>query len=226
MQDPNPDLIVMSQLRQIANHGLAALRLIEDGLDNPARVVVRTLLELSLQLIAFSCDRKALTQYATARTPEEIKTLWYKLLRSKQLLKQIEAIDNETAMPRSLNTFLVERWEKLYERYSQAVHPSLLALTVGSVGRRFETEIYESVLFGKAVEASRETVWSVLDTLSFVVTFYPQMLVALFGFSIPTANEQWRLYWNLRKFCMTAWLLSMRQEELRQSPISQPAESR
>lgn len=217
---PDPEFIVQSQLMQIANHGLAALRLIEDGLDTPARVVVRTLIELSLHLIIFSGDKKSFTQYVVAKTPDDLTKLWHNTLKSKVLLKRIEAVtrdlierNREMGIDLELPSWVGDYWKNLYSRYSEAVHPSVLMLAAGSFGPSWgKNDVRKPVLFGSVTPLSKETVSSVLEMLAMVVMHYPQMLVTLYGFSISEANMDYRLYCGLRELGLSLWWLLIERE--------------
>jgi len=214
-QCPDPDIIVQSLLTQIANHALAALRLSGDGLDNPARVVCRALHELSWKLIILSCDRKVMAEYAKAHTPEEASKVWYKHFSKKTVLKRIKSIQNDLGFP---ITGRDDFWSGAHEYYSQEVHSSMWSVSTGSFGRLFGRDEYVLTLYGLASESSRSTVAFVLETLGFVVMFYPLMLVSLYGFSIPAENEQWQLYWSLRELCLDMWLSWKKQQEERAPP--------
>ena len=75
--------LMMSLLLQLSNYSLSVVRLVESGLDNPARAILRIVNELSLQIIMLLFDRSDFEKYASPVDGKE-KEIWYELFTRKQ----------------------------------------------------------------------------------------------------------------------------------------------
>jgi len=122
---PNPNFILQSMLVQVVNYSLAIIHLVEDGLDNPARCVLRALNELASQCIVLLSDRDQLATYASAHTADEAKSVWYKLLAKKgKLKKSLSKLELQLGIPEQIVPDLKVVREQIDLEYSQAVHHS------------------------------------------------------------------------------------------------------
>jgi hypothetical protein len=191
---PDPNQVLPNLLLQIVNYLLAIVRLVEDGLDNPARCVLRALNELSGQFLILCSERAKLSAYARTTTPAEAKQIWYELFAKKNgLEKSLRELESRIGLPSAFAAQMRSYREEMNGLHSQAVHHSFNATIIGAYAGDFqEEERLHFALLGKASRASRLTLESLNTTLSYTFLMFLRIIEKLHGFDIPRENKLWR----------------------------------
>ena len=191
---PDPNQVLPNLLLQIVNYSLAVVRLVEDGLDNPARCVLRALNELSGQFLVLCSERDKLAAYARTATPAEAKQIWYELFAKKNSLeKSLRELESRIGLPSAFAAQMRSYREEMNGLHSQAVHHSFNATIIGAYAGDFqEEERLHFALLGKASRASHLTLESLNTTLSYTFLMFMRIIERLHRFDIPRENKLWR----------------------------------
>jgi hypothetical protein len=190
---PDPNFIVRSLLTQIVNYSLAVIRLVENGLDNPARCVLRTLNELVSQTLVLLADKSQLIEYAKAHDAHHAKEVWYTLFAKKgRLKKNLSKLEQEMGIPENSLSELRALRDDMDLNFSEAVHHSYVSTVVGAYNAPAETKLLNLALGGSFGERSRST----LDSLNAILVYFLHMLTHVFvnihHFKFPTTDPFWK----------------------------------
>jgi hypothetical protein len=170
---PDPNFILSQGLVQVVNNAIAVVRLSRDGLDSQARALVRVTGELTWQLAVLFSSPKLLHIYAAAQTEDEENRVWWNLFGRGRLLKRMRELDGLVGLPQHVSAAL-HRYRRGHQRYySNAVHPSVLVVGLGSHSRSFHGRGFRWALFGGVGRGSPATVGAMIETLFLASTILP-----------------------------------------------------
>lgn len=220
----NPNWIIGSFLLQATNYSLAIVRLVEDGLDNPARCVLRALSEMCAQILVLSSDATQLSKYSKAITPKDAKQTWYELFAKKgRLAKDLRKLEEKFGLAHSVSLDFFGFREDLNLIHSQAVHHSFVSTVILAYAGDFRNKerAYLS-LFGAASSASRETLEHLNTLLFYTLLMFRRILVTVHGFKAPLDSRAWTSFYTLIE-CVekvgtakASWRRSKRSNHLRE----------
>jgi hypothetical protein len=154
---PARDLALSGALLNIFHTVIAINKLCLEGLDTQARILVRTLDERLMQVPVLFSTPENYKQWHAAQTPEESKSMHYKIFaKKKSLLNSYQEIEKTLfGGQRDEETY---RWRLDNESYySMAVHGSASAVLIGSFAFDFESEKVSPNILGRASAASIST---------------------------------------------------------------------
>lgn len=176
------------------NYSLAVVRLVEDGLDNPARCTLRSLNELCCQFLVLSSDSGKLAAYAKLKTPSEAKQVWYDLFAKKgRLWKNLTDLESRVGWPTPLVAELSTYREDVNTHNSQAVHHSFASAVMCAYAGDFNSE--EDLhfgLFGKASPASDSTLYDLNTILMYTLFMFLSILTEVHGFKASSEDKLWK----------------------------------
>jgi hypothetical protein len=186
--------VLQNLLLQIVNYSLAVVRLVEDGLDNPACCVLRSLNELCCQFIVLSADSDKLAAYAKLESPSEAKQIWYELFAKKgRLGKNLSDLEARVGLPSSLVSTLSSYRDHVNTFNSQAVHHSFASAVIRAyVGDFNSEEDLHFGLFGKASPASDSTLYDLNTILVYTLAMFLRVLANVYNFKAPLKDKLWR----------------------------------
>lgn len=193
-ESPDPNDILQKLLSQIVNYSLAIVRLVEDGLDNPASCVLRALNELCCQFLVLSSERATLKAYAQLRKPEEAKQVWYELFAKKRKLsKSIENLEARIGIPTELISVLRAYREDTSILHSEAVHHSFSSTVLRAYAVDLETEDnLHFALLGRATRASETTLNTLNTILMYTSLMFLNILIKIHGFKPQSDDALWK----------------------------------
>lgn len=170
------------------------VRLVEDGLENPACCVLRALNELSRQFLILSSDLTKFTYYAKAMTPSEAKQVWYDLFAKKgRLAKSIADLESRIGLPESILSDLRSFREEATVNYSEAVHHPFVSTVIRAYAGDFESdEDLHFALFGKSSPASKSILNDLNMILMYTLNMFLKILIQVHGFKTNVENRRWR----------------------------------
>jgi len=189
---PDPNRVIHHLLVQVANHSLAIIGLIELGLDSSARVVLRALQELCWLTVLVASDRDKMIAYCQATGHGRARKVWSESFSSGKLRDGLLSLERRLRFPFPAKMRRYRR--NLYAFYSQSVHSSVGASTVGSYAVESPSDRrHRSSLFGATGEISRSTLvqlnWLLFQTMTH--------LIHIFGsfpdYKLPKGDSVWRL---------------------------------
>lgn len=117
---------------QAINEVLAIRRLVESGLDVPARVVLRSLVERLFTIILLAARPQLVAEFVAAEDLDVDRRFWSKYLRPNKLLRELSKIEREInpQFPPELAEELRVWREGALNHLSKYVHPSYGASVV------------------------------------------------------------------------------------------------
>jgi hypothetical protein len=196
---PDPNLVLRAMLLQIVNYSLAVVRLVEDGLDNPARCVLRALNELSYQFLVLASDSNKMAAYVGMKKSAEAKQVWYELFAKKgRLTKAIADLERRIGVPESVISEFHAYREETSAITSEAVHHSFTSTVVLAHAGDFMTDEAFLALFGRAAPASNLTLDALNTNLFYTFSMFLNVLIEVHGFKASRKDRLWReMYlWN------------------------------
>lgn len=197
----NADWFLQSLVLQVTNYSLAVVRLVEDGLDNAARCILRALNELSCQLLVLMSDHDQMAAYVKSINPQESKQIWYELFAKKgRLRKNLEKLEQTLGMPSDLTNELRLMREDFNSTHSQAVHHSFASTVILAYSGDFEnTESLHFSLLGKSTTASKHTLETLNTILFYTLLMFFAILVTVHGVKLPIDDKWWKGAYLLTK---------------------------
>ncbi|MDD2271365.1 MAG: hypothetical protein PHP95_11910 [Desulfuromonadaceae bacterium] len=198
---PVPDVILQSFLVQICNYTDSVISLVEKGVDNPARALLRTTNELLWQSLILLANKELLSGYVKAETQEDSTRIWYQLFGKGKLTKQLHELEKTLGLSER-DCDEMKTWRSSsQEFYSQAIHHSFIAVTVGAFPRSFEDSEYcNTALLGHASMNSRSTLIHLNYQLYFFFLFFDMIFKRIYKLEFPLEDEFW-YHWFVCKEC-------------------------
>ena len=188
---PDPNFVVHCLLAQIVNYSLAVLRLVEDGLDNPARCVLRALYELCLKTIVLSADADTLREYASANAPA--LEVWHRLFASGKLEKKAAAVERRVGATEDTIAAFRAYFRSAVEMNSEAVHHSFASAVMRShVTDTTSSEFLHLNILGHTSIASRNTLENLNIVLRYTHAMLSNVISDIHGFTPPADNAAWQ----------------------------------
>ncbi|HCY16090.1 MAG: hypothetical protein A2Z93_10885 [Curvibacter sp. GWA2_64_110] len=170
---PNPNHILQCMLTQLANFSLSASVLLERGLDNPARALCRHTMELSQQILALMYSRDDFRIYIGGHDEKSSTHIWNALFAKGKLNRRLSEIEERLGFDAEMVDHMRAHRSSNYAFYSQAVHHSYIATTVGSYSPRFDGSWHSLGVFGGENAAVETTFRSLNFTLwYFLLVFF------------------------------------------------------
>lgn len=170
---PNPNFILRSHLIQIANFSLSIIKLVEIGLDNPARALLRACYELIWQTLVILTDKDILCKQSQLRSGKETTENWYKLFAKGKLNKRLAKIETDLGYPPEVVEEM-KLWRKENQQFlSEAIHHSTFATNYGAFTRDFtDEENMNCNVMGAPSRASAFTIECLNSELCYFITLF------------------------------------------------------
>lgn len=204
---PDPNFIFESTMIQISNYSFSIFNLIQLGLDNPARSLIRILTELFHQSLVLFSNPQDMLNYTVPDTSKESNEMWFKLFGKGKLTRKLEKLEDQLGFDKQLILELRETRKSNFEFYSQAVHNSCLATVVGSQAWSFEEDKSHLALFGGVNSAIKTP----LDQLNYEIWYFLLMFTTILekmhgaapqDLKSQSWPEIWALYFSIKETYM------------------------
>ncbi len=161
---PNPNTFLQSAFSLIMNHSLAIIRLVHDGLEYPARVLLRSLHETCELIPVLLANKNLLKTYLDAKNPKEEYSIWRKYFTHSKLNDELSKVEEKLFGIEDL-TYIKKYRDNINNHYSSFVHTSTLASLIGGHVKSIEKDEYlESNLLGRASETGKLTLYRLCYT--------------------------------------------------------------
>jgi hypothetical protein len=211
-------------LTQLANFALSSIVLLEKGLDNPARTLSRHAAELSQQILVLMHSRDDFKAYVAAQDENSAMKLWSALFGRGKLNARLAQIEQGFGFDEAMIENLVRSRRENYAFYSQAVHHSFVASTIGAYAPRFDGSSQYLGVFGGENAATRST----LRHLNFTLWYFVLGFFGILGkhYRIKPRNPK-DLFWLeafMLYFCVREGYLLLYTESGSQRGPDTPAE--
>lgn len=204
----NPNIVLGNFLTQITNSVLAAVRLVEDGLDYQARVIFRNICEICWLTIVVISRKTIMNMYAQELNNKEEKNIWRKFLNSGKLIDYLYKIEKDMGIPELLLRELRNGRSETYKFYSQIVHNSYTTCMIGAYSKQIRKK--DSILsntFGMASKYSNQTLNKVNDCLFYFLGAFLPILINIHEFSVTSNRELWSIAHVLRESFIKYYVL-------------------
>jgi len=171
-------------LCQVSNYGYSVVSLVEQGLNTPARAVLRSAADLCFMLALLAHDREARQTYVLDKSLTE-KERWYKLFSSRKLTARLREIDRALGFPAEWTKSMEEYRLELNEYFSEATHHSPNAILIGSFPRNPRTRQHDIGVLGGPNRYSRATLSHLPEVLNYGLMMFLNSIPALAPNSTP-----------------------------------------
>ncbi len=143
----NPDIVMSGILCQVANYGYSVVGLVEQGLDTPARALLRSTADLCFALAILSNDREALQTYVLDKSLSE-KERWYTLFSNRKLAARLREIDRALGVPEEVTKAMEDYRLRNNEFFQKPRITHSSAILIGSYPCNPRTGMCTIGLFG------------------------------------------------------------------------------
>ncbi len=172
------DIHLCGFLTNICNTAVSAIKLVKQGFDTQARILVRTLDERMYQCLVLFFSSEDYNHWDNAEDQDEAKQAHYSLFGKKnRLLKKVQKIEDKY-LGLSNNVANLSGWRKEMDGfYSMAVHGSSAAVLIGSASFSFEDDSTTFPnIFGAPSSASGSTLSHIIFQMYLFLALLPEVL--------------------------------------------------
>lgn len=188
---PDPNFVLRNIIVQIVNYSLAIGTLIEDGLDYPARAILKTNNELIWQLLILLSNRTIFKNYCQYETEEQSLKKWQKLFAKGKIVEHIEKLEANLGLPKEYLKDL-KLWRKDAQSfYDEALLHSFTATHARAFSLDFDNHEPSSAILGSASATSIKTLEHINYQLWYCIVLFFKVLDGNCNYKIPLENELW-----------------------------------
>jgi len=213
--DGNPDanFVLKNIVVQIVNYSLAIGTLIEDGLDYPARAILKTNNELIWQLLILLSNREIFKNYCKYETEEQSLKKWQKLFAKGKIVEHIEKLETDLGLPKEYLEDL-KLWRKDAQSfYDKAQLHSFTATHARAFSLDFDNHEPSSAILGSASATSIQTLEHINYQLWYCIVLFFKVLEGICHYKIPLENELWYRASVCKECVMLLYLETYHKEE-------------
>ena len=186
---PVPDLVISNMVTQIANYSLSIITLLEQGLNFPAKALIRINNDLIWQVIVLCYDKEMLKEFCSSTNPDDSTRIWYNLFGKGKLNKKICEIEETIGLDEVYISGLHD-WRKNTQRFhSEIVHHSYYAINLGAMAYDFDTESIHSSLLGRACPRTKDSIGILNYQLFFFLEMFFLVMGKIHGLKLNSKNE-------------------------------------
>lgn len=209
----NPNLVFHFHMIHITNHALAVVNLVESGLDNSARVVLRTVQELCNLVPVLITDVEKMRIYVTTKDEDE-RRAWQTHFSPGKLSSALKKVEENLGVPQEVREILTQTREDNKTFFSKSVHSSYPVSTVLSQCFQFGNEENgESGLLGGASLSSKTTLAELNNTFFIFGGILNKIIRNQYQFKLKNANDLWKIGYSLLVAQMNRWTQLRTKEE-------------
>jgi len=198
--DRNPNNILEGNIVQIVNHGIALLTLLECGLTNSARSLLRSVIEITWVTIIYCSLRDKAQVYAKGDNFSDAKNIWQQHFSPKSMKNSLAIIEKQLGMSADIIDFLKEHREHIYELHTQSAHntSSVMAILAHDTDLKHENESdppFPIALFGRVGIATKTTINDSIDVLGYVVMMLFMIFKAKHKYKTDVSKQD-KTFWS------------------------------
>ncbi len=183
---PDPNDIIGLTFGTISHESHGVLKLVESGLEGPARSLMRILVEHCCLVLVLCSDKEKLLLYHRAQSPEDARNIWNKHLRPKTISADLKLIEKKLSIHEEVD----ELRQDLYTFYTQFAHNSFMASCFGSVLTPLEDHnMFHSATYGYASATSVVPLMDLCTILIYTYTSFFRIMQEIHHFKIPRHGE-------------------------------------
>jgi hypothetical protein len=189
------NFILRSNLLQLTNHGLGILGLVERGLANSARSLLRTLIEATWLTVIFCGKRDKAQQYAMGTDFQVAKEIWQRHFSPKTMKASLAEIERRFEWGEDIAEYLQEHREHIYQLHTQSAHNTSSVLGILSFDSDLADGSEEPVLYpalhGRVGTASKTTLEDTIDVLGYAVLMLFLLFRTVHGHIVSDREGLW-----------------------------------
>ncbi|MEM9469481.1 MAG: hypothetical protein AAF988_04900 [Pseudomonadota bacterium] len=171
----DPNAIFQTQVIEIANYAVSILRLVQEGLDSPARSLVRVMTELTQQTLVTLSSKEEMLLYIAPSTSKEANETWIKQFGRGRLSKKLSLLEERLGFDDEIIKLMHSERQDYFELFSQSVHNSFITALVGSHTFPYDDEESHIALYG----GTTNSVGTPLGQLNFNLWHFIVFLISL-----------------------------------------------
>ena len=195
-KSPNPNFVVSCLLINAVNDGIAVLKLLQDGLEYPARLVLRAFLEVSWLSIISTGDKNIMKLYAQDLDDKSEKRLYRQHLSQEKLTEYLTRIENSIGLTEEDSKNLAKVRKDLYSLYSKTIHNSYPAAIAGAFFSLLDVQQDNEVcgFLGEVSLGTPQTIFQLGEALFYLLAMIPQVLECSYGIPCHHSLEWQRVH--------------------------------
>ncbi|HWO77803.1 MAG TPA: hypothetical protein VNM69_18205 [Bacillus sp. (in: firmicutes)] len=212
----NSNFICSNILTQVTNFSLSIVKLVEQGLDLQAKVLLRSLFEQVNLIIIITSRKEMMNNYCEGVDDNSAFSIWSAKFRTNQIKSMISEIEYDLGLEqdRELFEWLKEDRNKAYKFLSSVAHGAFYTNLLGSYSMFQDEEYMPFALFGSYTDASIYT----LEQLNWLIYYLTIMLNAIqikvHSFSGPDqCNETYDICKSLEQIFLNTYLRNLNVKE-------------
>lgn len=190
---PSPNSVFGGLLTQLTQLSISITELTERGLDNSARIILRSVIELTWQILILVYFREDLKQYVKAESFDEVSQTWWNLFGKGKIQKKLQQIEEDLAVNSSERNFLKKERKDVYQFFSESVHHGYVNTVVASIVWKFEEEAGAWCALGGASSRSDGTLATFINTSLYFIDMFVLILNKYHGTYFEKLPD---LYWK------------------------------
>ena len=190
---PNPNTVIGFLVTQLVHFSLAVVELVENGLDNPAKALSRSVSELSYQILILLSSRQDLIKYVEPESFEGTKEVWFKLFGKNRLQKKISKLEDTLNFHPQSMKILKDRRREDHQYFSESVHHAWIRTVVGSITWDFKEDKGAWSSLGGASQQSESTINHLNHTLVYFIQVFFQVTFHVHNISLENSKDY---YWK------------------------------
>jgi hypothetical protein len=219
-QDGGGSFALYCLLVQYVNHSMSVVRLCQDGFDNSAKILVRTMLEMTRIALVVSADSGYMQSYLNSGKNEQCEKEWRKKSETDEILRRLGEIECEMGLSRKTTDYMGVKRMDTYKYLCQATHSSIQEMAANSFLniKDFDDDLPKSMMFGAASPRLRPLLTEAMTTSFVLVNEIMAIFRNVHKFSATGQNESWNNFKYLYHTINLIWLSHFTERSTEDEP--------
>jgi hypothetical protein len=207
-QDGGGSFALYCLLVQYVNHSMSVVRLCQDGFDNSAKILVRTMLEMTRIVLVVSADSGYMQSYLNSGKNEQCRKEWRKKSETDEILRRLGEIECEMGLSRQTTDYMGAKRMNTYKYLCQATHSSIQEMAASSFVNIKDSDdgLLKSMMFGAQSPRLRPLLTEAITTSLVLVSEVMTIFAIVHKFSATAQNESWNNFKYLYHTINLIWL--------------------
>jgi hypothetical protein len=207
-QDGGGSFALYCLLVQYVNHSMSVVRLCQDGFDNSAKILVRTMLEMTRIVLVVSADSGYMQSYLNSGKNEQCRKEWRKKSETDEILRRLGEIECEMGLSRQTTDYMSVKRMNTYKYLCQATHSSIQEMAANSFTefQAPDPNSVRSMMFGAPSSRLRPLLIEAMTTSFVLVNEIMTIFASVHKFSATAQNENWNNFNYLYHTLNLIWL--------------------
>ncbi len=190
---PNANFVFSVLLNQLTQLSFSLLELIDKGFDNGARILLRSIMELTWQILILLFNREDLRIFVKADSFDDVRNTWRLLFGNQRFSKKLDRIEVELKVDADIRLNLRNRRLDAYKFFSESVHNGFITAMLDSMQLDFEKDTLNTNFLGGACARSLDTLRAFVQSGMYFLDMFFAIVTQYHGTDLEVLPE---LYWK------------------------------